>query len=222
MCNRMGVITDLRVISTRFNARRAPELPERGGPPRPEIRPTDQLLTIALGADGARKIVPMRWGLVPHWEAAPKTEYATFNARSEKLAGSKAFGPSFEGAKGKGGRCLIPFDVFYEWTGTKTPKQKHKITTTDNRMPAFAGLWASWRPKGGAAEGIALLSCSIITVPANADMKAIHDRMPAILPEDAYPLWLGEAAVGSAELQGLLQPYPAGRLVIDPPQARAD
>jgi len=40
-------------------------------------------------------------------------------------------------------------------------------------------------------------------------MAAIHNRMPLILPEEAYDLWLEPGEARSETLQALLQPYPA-------------
>jgi len=53
---------------------------------------------------------------------------------------------------------------------------------------AFAGLWETWNPKEG--EGIE--SCCIITTAANSFMESIHERMPAILYPEQWPLWLSQ------------------------------
>jgi putative SOS response-associated peptidase YedK len=37
----------------------------------------------------------------------------------------------------------------------------------------------------------------------------IHNRMPAILPREAWALWLGEEAVDKDALLALLRPFPA-------------
>jgi len=54
---------------------------------------------------------------------------------------------------------------------------------------AFAGLWDHWPP----AEGDRLETCTILTTAPNAVLQAIHDRMPVILPPDAYNMWLNPA-----------------------------
>ena len=64
---------------------------------------------------------------------------------------------------------------------------------------AFGGLWESSR----AGDGAEVLSCTIITLPANSLMREIHNggrnrhRMPLILPREAQRAWL-EAPSGSA------------------------
>jgi putative SOS response-associated peptidase YedK len=68
---------------------------------------------------------------------------------------------------------------------------------------AFAGLWEMWQT----AEDT-ILSCTIITTDPNDLMAQIHNRMPVILPRDAYEQWLDPAERSPDQLQGLLQPYP--------------
>ena len=43
-------------------------------------------------------------------------------------------------------------------------------------------------------------------------MAPIHDRMPVILPESAYDLWLDPGLKDPKRLQPLLNPYPAEEL----------
>ena len=51
------------------------------------------------------------WGLIPNWAKDRKIGYKLINARSEGLADKPSFRDAF-----KYQRCLIPADVFYEWT----------------------------------------------------------------------------------------------------------
>ncbi|HYM31636.1 MAG TPA: SOS response-associated peptidase family protein, partial [Candidatus Cybelea sp.] len=55
--------------------------------------------------------------------------------------------------------------------------------------------------------GNGVLSCSILTTAPNELAGTVHDRMPLILPPDAYERWLGEKPAGN--LAELLAPYPA-------------
>lgn len=50
-------------------------------------------------------------------------------------------------------------------------------------------------------------SCTIIVGTANKAMSTLHDRMPIILPEDAYDTWLDVRHVDREALQALLLPY---------------
>ncbi len=58
-------------------------------------------------------------------------------------------------------------------------------------LRAFAGIWDLWKPKGG---GDPLFTCAVITVPANATVRPLHVRMPAILPRATYADWLNPKA----------------------------
>jgi putative SOS response-associated peptidase YedK len=40
----------------------------------------------------------------------------------------------------------------------------------------------------------------------------IHNRMPVILPREAWSAWLGEEPVSEDELHALLKPFPAERM----------
>src|SRR5579864_7413094 len=56
--------------------------------PRYNICPTDTIDVVVRGGD-ERALAPMRWGLIPAWWNKPLKEMrvATFNARSESIAG---------------------------------------------------------------------------------------------------------------------------------------
>lgn len=50
---------------------------------------------------------------------------------------------------------------------------------------AFAGLWEWCKGTDGPLE-----SCTIVTTEPNELMRPPHNRMPVILPDDAYDQWL--------------------------------
>jgi putative SOS response-associated peptidase YedK len=103
------------------------------------------------------------------------------NARAETVATK----PSFRDALKKR-RCLIPADGFYEWKKDGKTKIPFCFTMADDSIFAFAGLWEQWKnPEGRLVE-----TCSIITTTPNALLQDVHDRMPVILPDDGYDLWL--------------------------------
>lgn len=52
------------------------------------------------------------------------------------------------------------------------------------------------------------VTCCHITTDANELVVQYHDRMPVILPPEAYPTWL-EYDTPEKLLQELLHPYPA-------------
>ena len=71
---------------------------------------------------------------------------------------------------------------------------------------AFAGLWERWKDR---VAGDVLHTFTIITGPPNELVAPIHNRMPVILPPEAWHRWLGEEEAGADELLALLRPYPA-------------
>jgi putative SOS response-associated peptidase YedK len=173
--------------------------------------PTEPMLVAIRSENGRRIPKMMRWGLLPHWAKDEKLSYTTFNARSEELAKK----PAFKSAWGRGQRCLVVTDGFYEWKKLH-PKGKNKqpyaIATADGQM-VMAGLWEKWKdPKSGGE----VLSCTILTCPPNDAMAELHDRMPVILGENDWPKWLGEEPASEDELLALLKPCPDGDLKIWP------
>jgi putative SOS response-associated peptidase YedK len=90
--------------------------------------------------------------------------------------------------------------------GRTNPKLKlpYAITLKSGELMVMAGLWESWRGK----EGETLRSCTVITTEANEFMKPLHTRMPVILPENEWPMWLGEDPASPSDVKALLRPYP--------------
>jgi len=111
--------------------------------PRYNIAPTQPVLAV-IDADG-RRAGMLRWGLIPGWAKDPAIGNRMINARAETLVEKPAFRSAFRRR-----RCLIPADGFYEWKTVSGRKQPYRIVRKDGGVFAFAGLWESWRPPGGA------------------------------------------------------------------------
>jgi putative SOS response-associated peptidase YedK len=150
----------------------------------------------------------LRWGLVPFWASGPKElGVKTINARAETMAERPAFREAFERR-----RCLILADGFYEWSGGVP----HWITREDGAPFAFAGLWASWRPKGASRDVEPLRSCSIVTTAAAGPVRSLHDRMPVILAgAEQESRWIDPAAPAD-ELHALCRAEAAPALEFRP------
>ena len=161
------------------------------------VAPGDDVLAVVRrGEDRAPEGALLRWGLVPFWASSPGEVGAKMiNARAETLAERPAYRDAFERR-----RCLIVADGFYEWSDG-TP---HWITRADGEPFAFAGLWASWRPKDAPRDVEPLRSCAIVTIPAAGLVRDLHDRMPLILPADDEPAWI-DPAMPARELEALLE-----------------
>ena len=155
---------------------------------------------------GQLRLVPMRWGLVPHWAQSPETQkQKPFNARSETVATTPFFRDAYKSA-----RCLVPATGFYEWQGERAPKQPWFIQLQHGGLFSFAGLWARWRGQ----QGEALNTFTILTTTPNTLMQPIHDRMPCILAPEYEMTWLTPPS--PAALKPLLHPYPAESMSAQP------
>jgi putative SOS response-associated peptidase YedK len=155
-----------------------------------------------------RSIRVMRWGLVPHWAKDPKGGSRLINARAESAASK----PAFRDALAKR-RCLLPADGWYEWQRAAgragnpvggAHKQPFFITSVDGSGLALAGLWSTWRPPDAAAPP--LVTCAVLTTGAVGPLTEIHDRMPLLLPPQAWQAWLDPDCADPSEL--LAPPLP--------------
>ncbi|MBD8065444.1 SOS response-associated peptidase [Devosia sp. PTR5] len=182
--------------------------------PRYNIAPTQPI--VAIWEEEARREPHFaRWGLVPGWVKDPREFPLLVNARAESMADKPAFRDPL-----KHGRCIVPASGYYEWhTGPDKKKQPYYITRADGQPMALAGLYARWMgPNGEEIDSVAT-----ITVPTNAQLSAIHDRMPAILVDEAgQDAWLNVREVRAKEAAQLALPLPDGVLKFHPVSTRVN
>jgi putative SOS response-associated peptidase YedK len=166
-------------------------------------------------ADSPRRIVLMRWGLIPHWAKDEKAAYKMINARVETLMQR----PVFRGLLSHN-RCLVPASGFYEWKGEGGEKTPYYIHASRVNFFAFAGLYDVWTKPNG--EG--LYTFAIITKNADEFMAHLHNRMPVILKRDLEDAWLDTEITSAREVLGILarsssvalDAYPVSRTVNRP------
>jgi len=164
-------------------------------------------LPVTPTADPNREWAWFRWGLIPHWSDDPAIGNRLINARAETVASK----PAFRSAA-RYRRCLIPADGFYEWKATPRGKQPYLVRVHGDRIFALAGLWDRWpSPSGEILE-----TCTILTVEPNRLVAKLHNRMPLILPPEAYPIWLDPTVTQFDELREWLRPYPEEDLELIP------
>jgi putative SOS response-associated peptidase YedK len=196
MCGRFALTVDPADLQDAF-----PEFmfPVQGAP-RFNIAPTQPIL--AVPNDGFNKADLFVWGLIPSWTKDPAIGARMINARSETLAEKPAFRAAY-----KYRRCLVFSDGFFEWQVQPGSKSKipHFIRLKLGTPFAFAGLWEYWQ----SVDGSEVRSAAIITTEPNELMAPIHNRMPVILPRNAYAQWLDPAPQAPERLLSLLIPYPA-------------
>lgn len=160
-----------------------------------------------------RELRLLQWGLVPFWADDPKTGYKMINARAESVTQKPAYRKSFRSR-----RCLVPSDGFFEWKKVNGGKQPYWISLKEETIFCFAGLWDRWK----GPEGEEIESYTIITTSPNSLVAPMHDRMPVILPSDAYAKWLDPANRDVDELGRLLTAYPEERMVAHPVSKRVN
>jgi putative SOS response-associated peptidase YedK len=172
--------------------------------PRYNIAPTQPVIALTR-VDQAEELI---WGLIPNWSREPAP---IINARAETLEDKSSFRESFERR-----RCLILADGFYEWRRIGKSKQPFFFQRRDEAAFGFAGLWDKWKK-----DGVTIKSCAIVTTNANELLMPVHDRMPVMLPENAYEMWL-DSKVSTKELKKLLEPYPSEEMKSYPVSSRVN
>jgi putative SOS response-associated peptidase YedK len=212
LCGRYVLATPIDELADFFGATRAPGFDGEWAA-NYNIAPTRTVLCLSAGAEGGRVLATYRWGLIPSWAKEPSVGSRLFNARAETVAVKPSFRAAF-----KARRLAVVSDGFFEWRrGAGTRRQPYFLSRADGSPMAFAGLWESWRdPATSGDEAAAVRSCTIITTEANPEVAPIHDRMPVVLGCDGLEAWLDPLVAERDELEALLQPAPAGTLVVRP------
>ena len=169
--------------------------------PRYNIAPTQAVPVIRQNAkEPRRELSLVRWGLVPSWSKDISGAARMINARAETADKLPAFRDALRFR-----RCLVPADGFYEWKKSGKGKQPYCFEVHDGNLFAFAGLWERWKDPAGKI----LETCAILTTAPNAVTAAVHDRMPVILNQEGYGLWLDPEMNDARTVAELLKPYGA-------------
>jgi putative SOS response-associated peptidase YedK len=200
MCGRFVQHADPEIYASRYAV---DDIADPGDArPRCNVAPTQPILAIRAGRDGGRQLLPLRWGLVPHWSKGPDNRYSMINARAESVHQKPAYRSAFRQR-----RCLIPAEGFYEWRALAGGKQPYLIRRDDGAPFTMAGLWETWQDKDSGEE---IRSCTIIVTDANDLIRPLHDRMPVILAEESHAEWLDPDHADAEALRALLVPADSG------------
>jgi putative SOS response-associated peptidase YedK len=143
---------------------------------------------VMRAADNGIELVPMNFSLPP---SGPRGG-PVFNFRSE--------GRHFD----KSSRCLIPASAFFEFTGKKYPKAKHRFTLKGAPFMAIAGIWREG--KGNQPAGFAML-----TTDPGPDVVPYHSRQVATIRPQDWAAWLYLSKPESE----LLRPLSEGSLAVE-------
>ena len=196
MCARYVITSPADAIRASFGYAGQPNFP-----PRYNVAPTQPIPIVRL-EQGKRVLALARWGFLPSWVKDPRTFSLLVNARGESVNDKPAFRNSMRRR-----RCLVPAEGFYEWSDTR-PRRPFFVRPKAGGPIAFAGLWETWTGPNGEEVDTA----AIVTTRSNRSLAAIHDRMPVIVPPEAFNLWLDCAAVDATTAAALFLPAPDAQL----------
>ena len=167
-----------------------------------DIRIGDLGPVMRAEGEGGVALSPMRFGFPPPDPAkGGKKGGPVFNFRSE--------GRSFAQSR----RCLIPASAFFEFTGTKYPKAKHRFTLKNAPFLCIAGLWRE------AGEGTNQPPAfTMLTTAPGPDVASIHNRQVVVLRPEDWRHWLHLTRPEA----DLLRPLPAGSLRVEEVRSGSD
>ena len=160
------------------------------------VTPMRFATVIALNHEGKRVARRMRWGLVPPNAGDPMMGTKFIHARAETIETKPTFRDAFFNRRG-----LVVVNTFNEGEEV-TPKktQQYVITPRGRSATAIAVIWERWTRRDEALESFAM-----VTVPPNALIATITDRMPAVVDDDDWAVWLGEVPATVDEIKAVLK-----------------
>lgn len=211
-------------------------------PPISGVFPDYAAPVILRGADGAREMRDLRWGM-------PSSKKALMDAATKRADKLRAKGAPVDFNEllrmepdkgttnirntasrhwqpwlGPSNRCLVPFTSFSEPDQVGGSLQPVWFALGEDRPLAFfAGVWTAWgcvRKIKTGWEDCELFG--FLTTDANAEVSTYHSKaMPVILTEESErDLWLSDAPW--SEVQHLQRPLPDGALKVVAQGAKKD
>lgn len=171
--------------------------------PRFNVAPGQIMLTVTQRRHG-RALVPTLWGFQPSWlsSAIPPLTSAAAESLTER--------PIWKGVLRRS-RCLVVADGFYVG---RTRDRPCYVTLQDGGLFGFAGLFAE------NLDGN--LTCALVTTTANALVRSLQERMPAIVRPEDESIWLDPEEWRPARLLPCLKSYPADALRVVPVSTRVN
>lgn len=154
---------------------------------------------IRLGEDGQPEIVAGRWGFSKPENVSFKPDH--MHARAETIDTRPTFAESFVERRG-----IVLVQSFNEGEQLSSGKTQQWVIRPKDRKPiAIAVIWEEWVGDAGSEPTFVM-----VTVPPNALIGRVTDRMPAILQQADWPVWLGETDASLAEAKTLLRTFDDG------------
>jgi putative SOS response-associated peptidase YedK len=183
MCGRFSLQSDREKLEAQFHASCIEFKP------RYNIAPGQNIL--ALCQDD-KEFKLLHWGLKPTWSRTGTSTLINVRAETAEFKFRQMM---------QYRRCIIPADGFYVWKVTDTKKQPYYIQAKDKSLLAFAGLW-----EVGSSNQTSSQNCVILTCEASTTLRPIHHRMPVILKQEDYAIWLDPQQHDIRLLSDLLRP----------------
>jgi putative SOS response-associated peptidase YedK len=160
---------------------------------------------VHLGPDGERLVTPMVWGFTDR-RSEGRRMVKNMHARGETVDTKTTWRDGFRFRRG--------------FTFAKSFNEGKEIPVVDEEGDLTGKTWTQqWtmRPKDGKPVLIGVIydvfnvgngeefEFAQVTVPANAEISRITDRMPLILDEADIELWLGETRAPTEEVKALIR-----------------
>lgn len=157
----------------RFQATRPVELARSG-----EVFPGSLVPVVASDRRRSATVFPMLWGF-----SVPGRKALIVNARIETAAQKPSFREAWQSH-----RCVVPASWYYEWQRAPegSARTKYAIRPKTESITYLCGLY---RIENGLPVFV------ILTKEPCAELAAIHDRMPLILPKQAVRAWVDPASL---------------------------
>ena len=140
---------------------------------------------VMRAADDSIELLQMRFGFPPS------------NPNGGPIFNFKSEGRRFDNSK----RCLIPASAFFEFTGKRYPKAKHRFTLTAAPFLAIAVLWRE-------GSGNQPPTFTMLTTEPGPDVAPYHNRQVVVLRPEDWGAWIHL----TKPEKDLLHPLPAGSL----------
>ena len=177
MCGLYTLGSDPEEIRARFGLEKA-----RTTPGRPVTFPKESLGWQSPSSRREGCPSRMTFGLPP---AASGTRPLP-NARSETVHLKPTFRELFRKR-----RCIVPATSFTEIRRAHGDRRPFRFRTEPDEPFGLAGIW---KPTGRDKGGRVTCAFAILTAPAGALVRPVHDRMPVILAPEDEEAWLDPAS----------------------------
>jgi putative SOS response-associated peptidase YedK len=196
MCGRFSSTLSAEFIRRLFGTES--DIPNLG--PSWNLAPSQDALVVRRHPEtGARRLDALKWGLVPHFTNDLKEARKPINARAETVATSGMFRGAFAAR-----RCIACRPASSTSARKSAPPSSPMQSPGPMRRRSPSAVPGKAGDRGTARSFAPSRSSP---PPPTHEMSEVHDRMPLVLEEADWRLWLGEDAGDPARL---LRPAPDG------------